>query len=123
MSDNREAIERKAYELWEADGRPDGRHDDHWALAEAMMAGSQDGSESLDDPVPKPATPPEPSTVDAAPPRAESASTTESAFRISSTKTSPPKTSPAQARKPASRPSPSQDTSLGPSDDLPVGRV
>ena len=117
MSDNREAIERKAYELWEADGRPDGRHDDHWTQAEAVMAGSQGGSDSLDQPVPNPATPPGPSTVDAEPYGTGSASGTEPDARSSS-----PKTSPAKGRKPAPRPSPSQDTSLGPSDDLPVGR-
>jgi hypothetical protein len=30
-------IRRKAHELWERDGRPEGRADDHWAEAEALI--------------------------------------------------------------------------------------
>lgn len=26
-------IERRAYALWEAEGQPDGRHDEHWHRA------------------------------------------------------------------------------------------
>ena len=27
-------IRRKAYEIWESEGRPEGRHDEHWRRAE-----------------------------------------------------------------------------------------
>jgi len=30
---NEDAIRQRAYYLWEADGRPDGRHDHYWSLA------------------------------------------------------------------------------------------
>lgn len=33
-----ERIRRKAYELWEADGRPDGRRDAHWDKATELVA-------------------------------------------------------------------------------------
>src|SRR5690349_3820536 len=26
-------IRQRAYEIWEREGRPDGRHDEHWAMA------------------------------------------------------------------------------------------
>jgi hypothetical protein len=32
---NEDAIRQRAYYLWEADGRPDGRHDHYWNLAHA----------------------------------------------------------------------------------------
>lgn len=34
--DQNEAVRVRAYELWQSDGRPDGRHETHWhqALAE-----------------------------------------------------------------------------------------
>jgi hypothetical protein len=32
-----ESIARQAYELWEDEGRPDGRAEDHWIRAEAML--------------------------------------------------------------------------------------
>ncbi|MCB9958631.1 MAG: DUF2934 domain-containing protein [Rhodospirillaceae bacterium] len=33
-SDKKEAIHKKAYEIWEAEGRPDGKHEEHWSRAE-----------------------------------------------------------------------------------------
>ena len=33
-----ERIRRKAYELWQSEGGSHGRHEDHWALAEALVA-------------------------------------------------------------------------------------
>ena len=36
--DRRRRIERRAYELWEADGRNHGSHEDHWQKAEAEIA-------------------------------------------------------------------------------------
>ena len=37
---NEDAIRQRAYYLWEADGRPDGKHDQYWAQAhhEATLA-------------------------------------------------------------------------------------
>jgi Protein of unknown function (DUF2934) len=36
---NREKrIEQRAYEIWESEGRPDGRHSDHWQRAESEVA-------------------------------------------------------------------------------------
>ena len=34
-----EAIRRRAYELWEAEGRPEGRERDHWLQAELEILG------------------------------------------------------------------------------------
>lgn len=31
--DQEEAIRNRAYQLWEADGRPDGKHESHWLQA------------------------------------------------------------------------------------------
>ena len=33
-SDKTDRISRRAYELWEAEGHPHGRHEDHWRAAE-----------------------------------------------------------------------------------------
>ena len=38
MDDLEERIRQRAYELWEADGRPHGRADEHWARARALVA-------------------------------------------------------------------------------------
>jgi hypothetical protein len=39
MSDqHRNRVEQRAYELWEREGRPEGRHDHHWAEAERQIA-------------------------------------------------------------------------------------
>jgi len=34
-------IQQRAYELWERDGRPEGRDHAHWAQAEREIAGTQ----------------------------------------------------------------------------------
>ncbi|MDM9627667.1 DUF2934 domain-containing protein [Rhizobium sp. S152] len=34
-----EQIRQKAYEKWEAEGRPEGHHERHWAEAEAEVRG------------------------------------------------------------------------------------
>lgn len=36
-SDKTDRISRRAYELWEAEGRPHGKHDDHWHAAEREL--------------------------------------------------------------------------------------
>ena len=38
-SDIRTRIERRAYELWDAEGRPIGRALEHWLRAEAELTG------------------------------------------------------------------------------------
>jgi hypothetical protein len=35
---NEEKIKMRAYEVWEREGRPDGRHDEHWHQAEKDAA-------------------------------------------------------------------------------------
>ncbi|HEY8596474.1 MAG TPA: DUF2934 domain-containing protein [Devosiaceae bacterium] len=39
MNAPEDKISRKAYEIWEAEGRPHGRDRDHWHKAEAELAG------------------------------------------------------------------------------------
>ena len=44
MSDqHRNRVEQRAYELWEREGRPEGRHDHHWAEAERQIAAESGG--------------------------------------------------------------------------------
>jgi Protein of unknown function (DUF2934) len=38
-ADLNERIRRRAYALWEQEGRPEGHADDHWVRAEAEVAG------------------------------------------------------------------------------------
>jgi hypothetical protein len=38
-------IERRAYEIWERDGRPAGREEEHWRQAERELAGEGGGDE------------------------------------------------------------------------------
>ncbi|MDX7952774.1 DUF2934 domain-containing protein [Lichenihabitans sp. Uapishka_5] len=40
-NDTTDRIAKRAYELWEQEGRPDGRHDDHWSTAEREAAGGE----------------------------------------------------------------------------------
>jgi Protein of unknown function (DUF2934) len=46
MSDLRERIQERAYGLWQQEGRPDGRADEHWFRAEAEVAGVHSGDEA-----------------------------------------------------------------------------
>jgi Protein of unknown function (DUF2934) len=34
-------VARLAHEIWEADGRPEGRHLEHWHRAQAILAGTE----------------------------------------------------------------------------------
>ena len=43
--DKDEQIRRQAYKLWEDDGRPEGRHDEHWSRAEQHIGMMGDGTE------------------------------------------------------------------------------
>jgi hypothetical protein len=38
-------IRRKAYELWESEGRPEGRHDEHWRKAHQSFAQDKNTAE------------------------------------------------------------------------------
>ncbi|HEV7690573.1 MAG TPA: DUF2934 domain-containing protein [Hyphomonadaceae bacterium] len=45
--DSREArIRAKAHELWEEAGRPEGRHDEHWMKAAALIDADQHKSKN-----------------------------------------------------------------------------
>jgi hypothetical protein len=39
-------IKRRAYALWEEEGRPDGRAEEHWSRAEAEVFGAGSGGEA-----------------------------------------------------------------------------
>ncbi len=39
-----ERVKTKAHEIWEREGRPDGRHDEHWRQAEAEVDAESGGS-------------------------------------------------------------------------------
>ena len=41
MNDREERIRRRAYEIWEALGRPEGGQQAHWAQAEAEILGEE----------------------------------------------------------------------------------
>jgi hypothetical protein len=45
MSDRKERIRTKAYELWEQAGRPEGEETTHWAEAERRIDAEDGGSE------------------------------------------------------------------------------
>jgi hypothetical protein len=51
-----ERIRRRAHEIWEADGRPEGRHEEHWARARREVEEEGAGG-----------SPPEPARPDARP--------------------------------------------------------
>lgn len=53
MDDRMERIRTRAYDLWQQAGRPDGRHDEHWAQAVREV----DADDRGDDPVPIDAVP------------------------------------------------------------------
>ena len=43
-ADLHERIRRRAYELWQQEGRPEGRADDHWHRAEAQLRGEPEAA-------------------------------------------------------------------------------
>jgi hypothetical protein len=42
-----EKIAARAYEIWQASGRPDGHDMDHWLQAERELRGAQQGTRTL----------------------------------------------------------------------------
>jgi hypothetical protein len=93
----RERIERRAYEIWESEGRPHGRHDEHWRRAAAEIDAEAVGSE-------------ETSAGGTQPPPADSAPVKAARARRVTKKDAAPESAPAKptatgkrtARKPAS---------------------
>jgi hypothetical protein len=43
-----ERIRRRAYEIWNREGRPDGEHERHWQQAEKELEGEEGAGESGD---------------------------------------------------------------------------
>jgi hypothetical protein len=43
-SDREEKIRRRAYDLWEIEGRPEGRHHEHWERAAREVEAEEGGS-------------------------------------------------------------------------------
>lgn len=41
-NDRNQLIKQRAYALWEKEGRPEGRHDEHWQRAAEEMHGLED---------------------------------------------------------------------------------
>lgn len=41
-------IRLRAYEIWEEEGRPDGRADEHWMMAKWQLEGAPDKVERLE---------------------------------------------------------------------------
>ena len=52
MTDRERLIKKRAYSLWETEGNPDGRHEDHWGQAEQEIDGGNSGSLATDAPRP-----------------------------------------------------------------------
>jgi hypothetical protein len=52
MTDREHLIRERAFSLWETEGNPDGRHEDHWAQAEREIDGGNTGSLAADIPRP-----------------------------------------------------------------------
>jgi hypothetical protein len=48
MSDIEEAIRRRAYELWEHAGSPEGRSDDFWHMARAELGAEETMEEKIE---------------------------------------------------------------------------
>ena len=40
-SDRQRRIEQRAHEIWEAEGRPHGKHEEHWQRAEREITGGR----------------------------------------------------------------------------------
>ncbi|MCR6631637.1 MAG: DUF2934 domain-containing protein [Magnetospirillum sp.] len=43
LETNLDRIRRRAFEIWEAEGRPEGRHREHWLQAEREILGDSAG--------------------------------------------------------------------------------
>lgn len=65
MSDTEDKIRAKAHELWLAEGQPEGKADEHWQAAEAIVRAEAEKKAAR-----KPRTPKEPTAKAAAPKKA-----------------------------------------------------
>ena len=43
-------IQRRAHEIWEREGRPEGRHEEHWAQARREIEAEEGGSSAAGSP-------------------------------------------------------------------------
>lgn len=50
--DTEKRIRERAHEIWEAEGRPHGRHEEHWRLAREQVAGEKE-LEKMGGPLPE----------------------------------------------------------------------
>ena len=62
MNDRNLRIRERAYRLWEAEGRPEGRAGAHWDMAEQLIA-AEDHQISGPDPDPEPTSEPLPAAA------------------------------------------------------------
>ncbi len=46
--DHQERIKQRAHEIWESEGRPDGRDAEHWSRAEEELRNQMDGGSQGD---------------------------------------------------------------------------
>lgn len=46
MSDREQQVRERAYALWQAEGAPEGRHQDHWQQAETELGGAAPDEET-----------------------------------------------------------------------------
>jgi hypothetical protein len=58
--DKEKRIREQAYHLWVAEGRPHGRHDEHWQQAAKLVAAEGAADRGVADPQPRSAAKPEP---------------------------------------------------------------
>jgi len=49
-ADHNELIKRRAYAIWEKEGRPQGKHDEHWRKAAEEMHGLEDAPKIVKEP-------------------------------------------------------------------------
>lgn len=42
MTDTEQRVRERAHQIWEAEGRPHGRHEEHWRLAREQIAGEEE---------------------------------------------------------------------------------
>jgi hypothetical protein len=45
--EDEERIRQKAHEIWVAEGRPDGRHEEHWQMARELIAQQDNQRQTL----------------------------------------------------------------------------
>lgn len=74
MSDTEDKIRAKAHELWLAEGQPEGKADEHWQAAEAIVRAEAEKKTTR-----KPRAPKEPAAKAAAPKKAAAKTTAKTA--------------------------------------------